>query len=107
MVKSVKITEPANHIAALQESSTRRVWHNEAWWFSVVDVCAMLTVSPNAGTYWRKLKQRPNVEGCQPVTFCHRLKLLAPGGQQRETNCAHTEGLFRRHRADQPYTRLP
>ena len=49
MVKSVKITEPANHIAALQESSTRRVWHNEAWWFSVVDVCAILRPSTGAG----------------------------------------------------------
>jgi DNA-damage-inducible protein D len=95
MVKSAKATEPANHIAIFQESSIRRVWHNEEWWFSVVDVCAILTASLDAGAYWRKLKQRLNAESGQPVTFCHGLKLLAPDGKQRETDCANTEGLFR------------
>ena len=60
-----------------------------------MDVCAILTASPDAGAYWRKLKQRLNAEGGQPVTFCHGLKLLAPDGKLRETNCANTEGLFR------------
>ena len=57
MVKSTKNTEQANHIAVFQEASIRRVWHNEEWWFSVVDVCAILTASLDAGAYWRKLKQ--------------------------------------------------
>ena len=95
MKKTTTPTEPANHIAVFQESSIRRVWHNEEWWFSVVDVCAILTGSPDAGAYWRKLKQRLNAEGSQPVTFCHGLKLQAPDGKQRETDCANTEGLFR------------
>jgi len=60
-----------------------------------VDVCAILTASLDAGAYWRKLKQRLNAEGGQPVTFCHGLKLQAPDGKQRETDCANTEGLFR------------
>jgi hypothetical protein len=93
--KAKTATEPANHIAVFQESSIRRVWHKEEWWFSVVDVCAILTASPDAGAYWRKLKQRLNAEGGQPVTFCHGLKLTAPDGKQRETDCANTEGLFR------------
>ena len=95
MKKTTNPTEPANHIAVFQESSIRRVWHNEEWWFSVVDVCAILTGSPDAGAYWRKLKQRLNAEGSQPVTLCHGLKLKAPDGKQRETDCANTEGLFR------------
>lgn len=95
MKKSTHPTEPANHIAVFQESSIRRVWNEEEWWFSVVDVCAILTASPDAGAYWRKLKQRLNAEGGQPVTFCHGLKLRAPDGKQRETDCANTEGLFR------------
>ncbi|MDP3342998.1 MAG: Bro-N domain-containing protein, partial [Hydrogenophaga sp.] len=95
IVKSTQAAEPENHIAVFQETSIRRVWHNEAWWFSVVDVCAILTASPDAGAYWRKLKQRLNAEGGQPVTFCHGLKLMAPDGKQRETDCANTEGLFR------------
>ena len=71
--RETKTTEPANHIAVFQESSIHRVWHNEEWWFSVVDVCAILTESPDAGAYWRKLKQRINAEGSQPVTFCNGL----------------------------------
>ena len=93
--KAKAATEPASHIAVFQESSIRRVWHNDEWWFSVVDVCAILTASPDAGAYWRKLKQRLNAEGGQPVTFCHGLKLTATDGKQRETDCANTEGLFR------------
>ena len=67
----------------------RRVWHKEEWWFSVVDVCAILTASPDAGAYWRKLKQRLNAESGQPVTLCHGFKLTAPDGKQR----AALEGL--------------
>jgi DNA-damage-inducible protein D len=95
MKKLTSTTEPAHHIAVFQETAIRRVWHNEEWWFSVVDVCAILTASSDAGAYWRKLKQRLNGEGGQPVTFCHGLKLQAPDGKQRETDCANTEGLFR------------
>ncbi len=40
MKKATNATEPANHIAVFQETTIRRVWHNEEWWFSVVDVCA-------------------------------------------------------------------
>ena len=95
MKKSAPPTEPSHHIAVFQETTIRRVWHNEEWWFSVVDVCAILTESPDPGAYWRKLKQRLNAEGGQPVTFCHGLKLQALDGKQRETDCANTEGLFR------------
>lgn len=66
----------------------RRVWHHEAWWFSVVDVCAILTASPDGGAYWRKLKQRLNAESGQPVTFCHGLKLKAPDGKQHADDFA-------------------
>ena len=95
MKKIISPNEPAHHIAVFQETTIRRVWHNEEWWFSVVDVCAILTGSTDAGAYWRKLKQRLNAESGQPVTFCHGLKLTAPDGKQRETDCANTEGLFR------------
>lgn len=94
-MKAASNAKPTNHIAVFQETSIRRVWHNEEWWFSVVDVCFILTASPDAGAYWRKLKQRLIAEGGQPVTFCHGLKLPAPDGKQRATDCANTEGLFR------------
>ena len=65
------------------------------WWFSVVDVCAILTESADPGAYWRKLKQRLKKEGSEVVTFCHGLKLVAPDGKFRKTDCANTEGIFR------------
>jgi prophage antirepressor-like protein len=61
-------------IVVFESKHVRRVWHNEKWYFSVVDVCGALTDSPNAGAYWRKLKQRLNQEGSEIVTFCHGLK---------------------------------
>ena len=84
-----------DRIVVFQEKAIRRVWHQNEWWFSVVDVCAVLTESADAGAYWRKLKQRLGTEGSEVVTFCHGLKLEAPDGKQRITDCANTEGLFR------------
>ena len=82
-------------VILFQEQAIRRSWHENEWWFSVVDVCAVLTGSVDAGAYWRKLKQRLVAESGQPVTFCHGLKLTATDGRQRVTDCANTEGLFR------------
>ena len=96
---SKKLTLPApraeDHIVVFQEKAIRRVWDKNEWWFSVVDVCSVLTESPDAGAYWRKLKQRLGTEGSEVVTFCHGLKLEAPDGKQRITDCANTEGIFR------------
>lgn len=82
-------------IVIFKEKTIRRAWHDNAWWFSVVDVCAVLTDSSDANAYWRKLKQRLNEESDQPVTFCHGLKLPAQDGKLRITDCANTEGIFR------------
>ena len=92
---TTQASNPVAHIAVFQENAIRRTWHNDAWWFSVTDVCAVLTESADAGAYWRKLKQRLGAEGSEVVTFCHGLKLTAPDGKQRETDCANTEGLLR------------
>jgi len=82
-------------LAVFKSKEIRRTWHKQAWWFSVVDVVGALTDSPDAGAYWRKLKQRLSQEGSEVVTFCHGLKLPAPDGKMRQTDCADTEGLFR------------
>lgn len=82
-------------IILFKEKEIRRTWHNEEWWFSVVDVCTALTDSMDGGAYWRKLKQRLVSDSAQPVTFCHGLKLLAPDGKMRITDCANTEGILR------------
>ena len=82
-------------LAIFKGKEIRRTLHNDEWWFSVVDVCAVLTDSRDAGAYWRKLKQRLKAEGSEVVTICHGLKLIAPDGRKRKTDCADTEGIFR------------
>ena len=82
-------------IAVFRGKEIRKIIHNDEWWFSVVDVCAVLTRSADPGAYWRKLKQRLKQEGSEAVTFCHGLKLVAPDGKFRKTDCANTEGIFR------------
>ena len=82
-------------VILFQEQTIRRSWHENEWWFSVVDVCAVSTGSVAAGAYRRKLKQRLVAESGRPVMFCHGLKLTATDGMQRVTDCANTEGLFR------------
>ena len=88
MVTRANTTEPANHIAVFQESSIRRVWHNEEWWFALSDVVAVLTDS-------EKMRSRDPALDANWGTTCTPLALLAPDGKMRETNCANTEGLFR------------
>ena len=87
--------EILSKIAVFQKKEIRRELYKNEWWFSIVDVCGVLTDSPDAGAYWRKLKQRLIKEGSEVVTFCHGLKLPAPDGKMHETDCATAEGLFR------------
>jgi len=85
----------SNKIIVFESKKIRRVYYNDEWWFSVVDVVNALTDSADSGAYWRKLKQRLIEEGSQVVTNCHGLKLEAPDGKMRETDCANTQGMFR------------
>lgn len=67
----------------------------EKWYFSIIDVIAVLTESANAGAYWRKLKQRLKEEGNETVTNCHSLKMRSIDGKMRMTDVADVEQLFR------------
>ena len=83
-----------------EEKKIRSVWDDkeEKWYFSIVDVCAVLTEQPDtehARNYWKVLKHRLIKEGNQTVTTCNRLKLRAADGKLRLTDVADTEQLFR------------
>ena len=80
-----------------QDKKVRTVWDDEQekWYFSIVDVVAVLTDSVDSTAYWRKLKQRLKAEGNETVTNCHGLKLQAADGKMRLTDVADTEQLFR------------
>ena len=79
------------------ERNIRSLWDDEQeeWYFSIIDVVAVLTDSINPTGYWRKLKERLKKEGNQSVTNCHALKMRAQDGKMRKTDCATTEQLFR------------
>ena len=84
-------------IQLFEERKVRTVWDDveEKWYFSIVDVCGVLTDSKDPTAYWRKLKQRLKEEGNETVTNCHALKLRAADGKMRLTDVADTEQLFR------------
>ena len=85
-------------IAIFEGNKIRRVWDDkkELWYFSVIDVIAVLTDSVNARDYWFKMKIRVKTgEGAELSTFCRQLKLLASDGKYYLTDVANTEGVFR------------
>ena len=87
-----------NALVVFQDKKIRRIWHQNQWFFSVIDIVAILTEQEDPQTarkYWNKLSQRLREEGSEVVTNCHRLKLTAEDGKLRETDCANTECLFR------------
>jgi hypothetical protein len=88
---------PENHIAVFQETVIRRAWHGAEWWFSIIDVVGVLSESNNPNRYWSDLKRKLSQEAGsgQPYEKIVRLKLTAPDGKQRDTDCANTESLFR------------
>ena len=90
-----KSNEPIAHAAIFQEKTIRRAWHNEEWWFAVVDVVAVLTDSTDVKQYIKKMRSRDPLLDANWGTTCTPLHLLAPDGKLRATNCANTEGLFR------------
>ena len=87
-------------IKLFEDRKVRTVWDDveEKWYFSIVDVCAVLTESKDALTarkYWNKLKQRLREEGNELVTNCHQLKLQATDGKRYLTDVADTEQVLR------------
>ena len=84
-------------IKLFDEYKIRTKWDPEIedYYYSVIDVIAVLTESKNPSAYWRKLKQRLSEESNESVTNCHRLKMPAKDGKMRETDVANTKELLR------------
>jgi DNA-damage-inducible protein D len=78
-------------LVVFQDKKIRRVWYNEEWHFSVVDIVQALTDSPSPRQYWGVLKSREP----QLLTICLQLKLLAEDGKLRSTDCVNTRNAFR------------
>ena len=86
-----------NIVKLFDDRKVRTIWNEdeEKWYFSIVDVIAVLTDSDNPQTYWRVLKNRLKKEGNETVTNCNALKLPAADGKMRKTDVADMDQLFR------------
>src|SRR3989338_8448836 len=83
--------EAQKGLIVFQDRSIRRLWHDDQWFYSVVDIVAVLSESDNPTTYWRVLKHRES----QLVTICNGLKMPAEDGKLRYTDCVNTKNAFR------------
>ena len=84
-------------IKIFENKKVRTAWDSETeqWYFSIVDIVAILTESVDPQAYWRKLKQRLKNEGNETVTTCHALKMISADGKMRLTDVANQKQMFR------------
>jgi DNA-damage-inducible protein D len=86
--------EQDSTVSLFEQKHIRRIWHDEQWYFSIVDIIEALTDSPIPRTYWSKLKAKINKESkLNPIWV--QLKMLASDGKNYKTDCANTEGVLR------------
>ena len=69
----------------------RKIWHNDKWYFSIIDIIEILTDSPQPNAYWGKMKKRE----LELLPIWQQFKFLAPDGKMRSTDCANIEGILR------------
>lgn len=79
------------NIIQFEGEKIRRVWHNEGWYFSVIDIIKVLTQSSNPRKYWSVLKTREN----QLATICSQHKLISSDGKKYNTDCVTRKGILR------------
>ena len=86
-----------NELKVFENNNIRSVYdeENEKWYFSVVDIIAVLTESKDPSTYWRVLKKRLKEEGNETVTSCNGLKMMSKDGKMRKTDALDVEGCLR------------
>lgn len=86
-----------NKIKIFENKQVRTLWNadEEEWYFSVVDVVSILTDNDDPRNYWYVLKNRLKKEGSELLTFCKGLKMIAPDGKSRLTDCLDTKGVLR------------
>ena len=87
--------KPEQALVVFQGKNIRRIWHNDQWYFSIVDIVEVLTDSSIPRRYWSDLKIKLGDEGFESYDKIVQLKLPASDGKYYETDCANTETLFR------------
>ncbi|MEK6863690.1 MAG: Bro-N domain-containing protein [Nanoarchaeota archaeon] len=89
------ISNQENALVVFQGRKIRRLWFNDEWWFSVVDIIEVLTETGRARKYWSDLKKRLIEEGFELSAKIGQLKLMSPDGKYYLTDCATTKNMFR------------
>jgi hypothetical protein len=86
-----------NSIILFNQKEVRREWNaeKELWYFSIIDVIAILTDSSIPKRYWSDLKNKLKLEGSEVYEKIVQLKMIADDGKRRETDCFSTENLLR------------
>ena len=86
-----------NKIKLFESKQVRTLWNaeEEEWYFSVVDIVAILTDSANPRKYWSVLKTRLKAEGSELATNCSQLKMQSADGKYYKTDCLNTAGVLR------------
>src|SRR3989338_5171360 len=87
--------EEKSALVVFQDKQIRRIWFNDEWWFSVVDIIGALTESDRARKYWSDLKTKLVDEGFELSAKIGQLKLPSADGKYYETDCANTENMLR------------
>ncbi len=82
-------------LVVFQGKKIRRIWFNDEWWFSVVDIVEALTESGRARKYWSDLKTRLTEEGFELSAKIGQLKLVSADGKSYLTDCVNTKNAFR------------
>ena len=83
-------------IAIFQKKEIRKIIHKNEWWFSIIDIIEALTGTERPRKYWNDLKKKLIKEGYSEVSEnIGQLKITAPDGKKRKTDCANTETIFR------------
>lgn len=91
----MKKIDTYKHIAAFEEKEVRRTWHNEQWYFSVVDVVLILTDSSDVKQYIKKMRSRDNELSANWGTLCTLLEVISKDGRKRQETVANLAGIFR------------
>ena len=84
-----------NELTPFEGKEIRKVWHDEQWYFNIVDVIAVLTDSEKPRNYWSVLKNRLKKDGFETLTICKPLKFDTEDGKRRNMDAANTEGILR------------
>ncbi len=84
-----------SNLILFEDKKVRRVWHNEKWYFSVIDICEILTGTDRPRKYWSDLKKKLIFEGSEVSEKIGQLKMQSTDGKMRKTDCADAEVMLR------------